>query len=69
MILRPGLQCSCRPDRIVRFVVPACPGIPHGEVSCRTFDQATWADVRHHPIPEGAELQVRVPGLAIDGGS
>lgn len=61
-ILAPGATCSCRADRVVRYVIPKIPGNP-GEVSCRTAGSTLHSDVRNHPLPARAIIAVHVPGL------
>lgn len=64
-VIRAGRPCTCSPGRVVRFAIPSVPGIPDGEVSCRPEDSAEWKAVRHHALPAGAHVEVRVPGLTV----
>ena len=57
-----GGPCPCAPGRYVRFAVPDAPGCD-AVISCRGNASAK-DDVREHPIPSGAALFVRLPGVA-----
>lgn len=61
-LIAPGAPC-CTPDRTVRWVVPPVPGVPRGQVSCRTTGEARWADVRHHEIPKDADVAILTPAV------
>lgn len=62
-IIAAGAPCTCKPGRVVRFVVPPVPGVPTGEVSCRPADSARHAEVRYHAPAAGALIALHVAGV------
>lgn len=62
-VIRAGGVCTCGSARRVRYAIPPCPGIPNGEISCRTDGETLWADVRHHPLPGRASIDIHLPSI------
>lgn len=57
-VLTAGGECTCRPGRYVRYVIPPVPGC-EPTVYCRAVDAANEGRASH-PIPPGAVLMPAV---------
>lgn len=66
MKLHPGMPCTCKPGRYVRFIVQAVPGCA-GVVSCRDSELTGKASLSEHPIPALAEVMIRVADFGTGG--
>jgi hypothetical protein len=62
-LIAPGVPCTCREGRFVRYAVPTVPGL-RGFISCRPYESTRYDDVREHDLPREAVIALHVPGVA-----